>query len=221
MSRGIVNPVSMLEKPKEILILNLLEHISILKDFHLSAFVEPKPGLYISGSHNPVMKQGRAYYFESEYMKEPIQRFEDVFMRKETVVDEHCNSVISQETLIFKESIFSTRPSLPTIPIKFLEILICNYIRTIAHKSRLGKVGNQYALVREEFHYLIEDGHFDEVFHKVLDAVYDFIGDDTWFIYNTRLLTTSLVIEKIIDYRIYDFHCREYDKYLEEQGEPF
>lgn len=56
------------------------------------------------------------------------------------------------------------------------------------------------------------DEYLDFILSSKLGKIEEWVCKDLWRIYTTSINRCSVVIEKRVDYRVYDWHRREYDK---------
>jgi hypothetical protein len=212
-----IDPNKLLDQTTSIMIIDLLEHaMSVTSELHLNALVAPPAGLYMSKTMTPFMWSDREYYLRSKYHTEAgrIHRLDDVLCVNEDIVDAHGATVITAAQLAVRKRYIRLEPDIPVTAMEMVLVLINDYLNAIAPYARTLPSKRQESYVRPEYWHLIDAGIYEDVFEPLLDQIFSFVGSDTWHIYFTRLKGSVLVIEKVIDYRIYRYHELQHLEHL-------
>jgi hypothetical protein len=217
---SIIDPNKLLETSKEVIIIDLLDKAMNLKDEQLKALIDPPRGIYIKGSLKPYIVEGKRYFPKSifELSDDNVIRsnyrfnIEEVLTFKEDIYDEEGNVVISEQLLKTKSKYMSLSPDIPVIAIEVAVVLVVNYLNNICPYTRGVRTNCLENLIRPEYSNYITTEEYESAYEKLLNTVFEFVGIDTWFIYFHRLKGTSLIIEKVIDYRIYRYHEIMYEE---------
>ena len=73
--------------------------------------------------------------------------------------------------------------------------------------------------LKSDYAHLLNEDAFNAFIETPLSQLDQFIKDDNWNIYLSRVKTTSLYIEKTVDYRIYEWTRMQYEESLRKSGE--
>lgn len=217
MAKGIINPNKLLDKIESVLIIDLLEVVSVLEDELLEALVLPPPGVYVKNSLKPIIDYTKTYYTRQNYLQKPIDVYnvEQLLKLKSDILNQEGETVLNYEEVILRKNMLFDKPTLPTVAVKLAVSIMLDYLTTIAPYTRCLKYDRQEQLVRGEYHELIETDTFEHRFESLLDSIFDFVNEDVWHIYFTRIKGTTFVLEKVVDYRIYRYHELEMIKAME------
>lgn len=63
-----------------------------------------------------------------------------------------------------------------------------------------------------QFFHLAHDNEFIGAIENLYDEVMDFIGNDDWNLYSYQLKGTSLIINKGVDWRVYEYYRMKFEK---------
>lgn len=221
MAKGIINPNKLLDKIQSVMVIDLLEEVSVLEDELLDTLVPPPPGIYVKNSLKPIIDYNKTYYTKQDYLQRPIQcsSLEEVLALKSDILNHEGEIVLDYRQVILRKNMLFNEPTLPVMGIRLMISVILDYLTTIAPHTRCLKYERQEQLVKEDFHWLIEQDKFEEKFEKILDMIFDFVNEDVWHIYFTRIRGSTFVLEKVVDYRIFRYHELEMLKATENEDE--
>lgn len=113
-----------------------------------------------------------------------------------------------------KEHFLLDKPTVPALGIRLMTAMYEYLLDQMApyHKRSSGedRIGSllKNTINRADF---ITNELTPAVHDEILD-LHKFIGDDTWHIYCTKIYGTSILIEKTVDYRVYDWHRQRHEK---------
>lgn len=198
-----------LEQTKEVIVIDLLDHVTSIEEQYLNALVEPIEGIYVTGSIEPLFKPDQTYC-----MKELINAgdlsiipYNKILSSKSDILDRNGNLVITARDLFLKKKFLNTKPSVPAVAIKAALAVVDDYVTSVCRKANRNRCYNLYSLVKPEYHSsMVSKDEFMHVFERLLDQVMKFIGNDTWNIYFVKTKGTSLIIEKSVDWRVYRYY---------------
>lgn len=198
-----------LEQTKEVMVIDLLDHVTSIEEQYLNALVEPTEGIYVTGSIEPLFKPDQTYCMKA--ITTPgdltIIPYNTILASKYDVLDKNGNLVISAKDLFLKKKFLSNKPSVPAVAIKAALAVVDDYITSVCRKANRNRCYNLYSLVKHEYHSsMVSKDEFMHVFERLLDQVMKFIGNDTWNIYFVKIKGTSLIIEKSVDWRVYRYY---------------
>lgn len=219
MAKGIINPNKLLDKIQSVMVIDLLEEVSVLEEELLQALVPPPPGIYVKNTLKPIIDYTKTYYTKQDYLQRPIQcaSLEEVLALKSDILNHEGETVLEYKQVMMRKNMLFNEPTLPVVGIKLMISMVLDYLTTIAPHTRCLKYERQEQLVREEYHHLIDSDTFEQKFEKILDTIFDFVNEDVWHIYFTRIKGSTFVLEKVVDYRIYRYHELEMLKAMENE----
>lgn len=198
-----------LESIESVFVIDLLHHaLSLEEQPYLGALVEPEEGLYLPGSIDPILRKRVKYYFRSDYAKGiTIKTFDNIFDRKEDILDDNGVIVISQNHLRLKKKYITEQPTIPSVAIKVAISVALKFLNGLSRYTNINiSPYHLHRFIKPEFSELIEREEYDHAYEELLDELSDFVGKDTWNMYFFKIRGTNLIIEKSVDYRIYKFY---------------
>lgn len=203
----------MLIKTKETLVLNLLDHVVNLDDlYRVDCYEEPRKGIYLSGSIDPIFYADSKYFWKNDQsVNIPILNIHELLTTFRTVIDSTEKVIIRGDTLFKQRKFLQTQPDIPVMAIKAAVATIIKYLNSLCSFTHVNDISyNLYRLVKNEYRDLVNNDEFDVIFYDLVSKVQDFVGEDTWHIYFYKVRGTSIIIQKTIDYRIYDWYRIKY-----------
>jgi hypothetical protein len=217
MAKGTINPNKLLDKIESVLVIDLLEAVSVIDDALLETLVPAPPGIYVKNSLKPIIDYSKIHYTRQDYLQKPMSEcsLDGILKLKSDILNHEGETVLNYKEVVLRKSMLFDKPTLPVMGVKLAVTLILDYLTTIAPYTRCLKYDRQEQLIREEHHGLIELDTFEEKLEKTLDTIFDFVNEDVWYIYFTRVKGTTFVLEKVIDYRIFRYHELEMIKAME------
>ena len=203
-----IDPFSLLNKVQKSLLIDLHDHVYGINPTILGMLEVPEEGIYFKNSIQPLMVESQVYFKASKFGRysDRIIDFKEVFNLNEDVLDKDGNTVISKKELRARRRYLTMEPELPITAVHLAVNMVNEYLSILAPYAKCGRIKRQEWFVKEEYHYVIEEDLFESVFERLMSEVYTFVGDDTWHIYFTRMINATLVIEKVVDYRIFRYH---------------
>jgi hypothetical protein len=194
---------------EKVIVIDLMDHITNLDESHFQAFIEPLAGVYVVGNIEPLLEEGKTYFPKAQYPnpRSRLKTVADILSHKDDIVDANGDTVVTFRDLVLKNKFFKPEPSVPSIALKAAIGIVEQYITSVSRHSKRNHPRYRIDyLVKMQHQDLVVTDEFMHAFEKLLDQVMDFIGDDHWNFYFTRIKGTSLIIEKAIDYRIYCYY---------------
>ena len=203
-----IDPMSLLVDPSAYLVIDLLQHASKLNNSDIAdMLIQPEIGIYLKGGLKPLVRYGGIYYPESKYLN-PTHVFttlEAMLLCKENIIDETGRIVLSYNVLK-NPSRLTTNPEIPLVGVELTRTVAINYIDTICPHTRSIANKNIYKYIQPCYQPTINLDQLDSIFADMLYEIHTFIDSDTWFIYFDRVCGSSLIIEKMVDWRIFKYH---------------
>lgn len=194
--------------PEDITSIDLLQHVLALpeKPFHV-AMVPHKPGFYMPGEVNPIFNEGQSYCYRAGYGRKSFKDLADAMAGKRDVLTMEGDLVITGALLTRIQRHLRPEPNVPANLIKVAVSCVVDYLNHLCPHTNVTygefRIEN---FVRPEYRALIENEEFTIAFDQLLDEVMAFVGRHSRNIYFYKLQGTSLIIEKMCDWRIYKYH---------------
>lgn len=119
------------------------------------------------------------------------------------------NSGSGIEVINNRSKILFEYPTVPSRGLKLIELCICDEI----NKLNPFKVDRSIAATMERMflpNAVIDLQDIAVCCSPIIADVLEFVGDDVWHIYNVSFNRTDLIIERTVDYRIYDWHLQRF-----------
>jgi len=221
------NLTELLKHNKEVMVIDLLkETLSIDEDPYITSLQQPVEGLYLVGSFEPILEQGQPYYLYKDmqivgnvvqYQNTPtipdVTNVEALIKAKSDIFDAKGKLVITAKDLYKYSRHLKKKPTIPANAIKVAILVICNYLNSLCRYTNVKSPKYTLeSLVKDEYHNLIYNEEYAKAYELTLDKVMEFVGKDTWHMYFYQIRGTSLVIEKTVDYRIYEWYRQKFEK---------
>lgn len=201
---------SELLKPTEILVLDLMEYITYIdKNPYFDALVEPTPGVYLSSSLDPIMSPSNPCYPASKMgMTEyAITTVESMLTCSEGVLNSRGTLIGDVRKIRRIVKHMTDKPQLPVVMLKVMMGVLTNYLSNLCRRTRHSiNVSNYYQYIKPDYEYLIVEESYETIMDDLIMDIHKFVGRDVHHIYFTKLNGTSVIVEKTIDYRIYEWY---------------
>lgn len=194
----------LLMTPTSVIIIDILDKAVSLNDEILGSCVKPKKGLYFSNNIKPFLNlSDNIYYFENG---DKITDVAKILSSEQNIMNKDHEIVLKGEYIKNRKSYILTKPNIPIVAIELIIVFIKNYITTI---TNIPDNKMSYSIIN----LLKPDVNVNEILDSVyvlLDDVFlkitEFIGKDEKHIYLFKEIGTSLLIEKVCDYRILEYY---------------
>jgi hypothetical protein len=171
-----------------------------------------KSGVYLVGHLEPILVPEKRYYKQEKQpgYVQPLVQVNNFDSHNGDVYDSHGNLVLSASVMKHKETMLSLEPTVPVRSLKIIELLINSYLSSklkhIRYNVFSSKIDNY---LKPEHQYLSSEGYLEMTCSGLFNQIIDFIGRDDWHIYNVKLNTLDIRIEKTIDYRIFQYELNQ------------
>ena len=201
------HPEDLLKKVTSYTLVDLQhQSIKLMNEFG-DVFVPPKEGLYLEGFVDPILKGNKLYYARKDFQKrKAIKSLDHVIDLDDDIYDDQKNIVMSRRFINNKKKHLTTRPKISISAIFAIRACILNYLYGVCRYARVGLRLSPESFIIDDFIDKLNEKSMESFFSEILEEIHDFIGEDTWHIYFCRTKNTVLVIEKSIDYRIFDWY---------------
>lgn len=209
------------------IVIDLVPYAMDLSEDLQSALKEPVDGLYLPGSVEPLFVSGENYLVCSKRKFYPVT-YQDIVSH----VVKTWETGSTQRTLLqgdlYNESgnLVIRRPLFervagrlkfgPTVPLAGCEMVIAvalDYLNTLSPYTSVALRHYRLPLlVKEERQELLEKQSYETALDDMILEIMKFVGRDTWSLYSYRVVGTTLLIDKGLDFRIFDWHRREIEE---------
>lgn len=208
-----------LNQIEEICVIDLLEPTLGLSQKLLDTLIPDPAGIYIKGQIDPLFYDGRTYIlvdknnaklFECntshilQYVTEttPIPEFK----MSNAIVDTSGKTVVKLRQLNSYKKFITTTPTYPVVAANMVEAVLLHYLYTVCRYNR--HTINLYKFVKasEEYSIIVDKEEFQIELDAYIDKIMNFIGNDYFHIYFHKKQGCSLILEKAVDYRIYQYY---------------
>lgn len=173
----------------------------------------PIEGIYRVGDITPILYANKRYFIQrkvnNSIVLEPITDFSKV---EESIVDDSGNLILSAHYMKNKQMYLSNKPSIPTRGLEITKCLVDEHFANISPWAKSqGLKQRLYSFFkdRETGIQVVDEGFLERVCESLMIKINDFIGNDVWNIYTTKIIAVDMLIEKSIDYRIYDWTLQQ------------
>lgn len=186
-------------------VIDLMEHVTAMDTAYQEALIEPPAGIYITGAIEPILLGDRKYFARSGYQNSKGAGIDlrNLFDIKDDILNENGDLVLSFKDIVHKKRFINFAPTIPVTALKVAVGIVEQYLISSCHHSKRSHPTYRLEyLVKPEFQHLVINDDYIEQFARLRDRVMEFIRDDRWQVYYTRLRGTSLIIEKGLDYRV-------------------
>lgn len=210
------NYQDLLKKPEAVAVFNLHNEFATLNDkLVFDSLSNPPEGVYEYNRLVPVLLFNKKLYPLKHLgdRNKLIKTFNDfINISNDDIVDDKGTVVLSKKIMFLKKKTFLDTPNIPVNGIKLLYFLITNYINKRCKYSRCG-VSADLDLFKDDVNEEeIDLDYIIDSFSDLFMRVDNFISSDNKHIYFSKLIGTTLYIEKVVDYRIYMWEKNEYEK---------
>jgi hypothetical protein len=215
-------PENELLTPTGVLVLDADKYADFLMgDGLLNKVVTPEEGLYLPWSVKPFLPAG-VYYPAGRYGDEllAITSLDALLDIDCPVVHEKYPKRIIQHTVIKKyKKLLRKQPPYNISAVKLIFAFVVATIRGLApvNSYHVGRFPTIEDCLDEQYHTVEVSDTIECALDSLYLALREFVGRDTWHLYDMKLVGTSIVIEKLIDYRVFDWYriqregCESYD----------
>lgn len=190
--------------------LNKNNMYNYLKDFVIAS----PESLYYKGSVNSLLPANQVLYIpDNNNILTPIEDYKALLEVPSDIYRSDAELIMRGSIIEQHRKHLSTKPTVPMSFIKIVEIFILDKLNSMCRRSMLTSFN-------DIGRYLINDDvNIDDIRDKIeeyysveISMLYEFIAGDVWNIYFKQNQNSLLIIEKSVDWRIYDWHCKNYEE---------
>lgn len=201
-------PHTDLLKPTQTFFLPIFTYAVMLERQYGNLLKLPEPGIYKLGEMYPCIIPNKLYFSQrvdkhNKFVTLPITNFNKV---TDAVVDELGKLIIPASIMKNKDQYLSNTPSIPVRGLILIKLLIEKHIEMICRWTNHSTYDNKILSHFKNGGYeLYNEGHLDKICESLFRQINDFIGNDEWHIYFVKFSGLDIVIEKAIDWRVYEW----------------
>lgn len=179
-----------------------------------------RSGLYLANELKPRLFGSAKYLYKQIYdtygpITGPGLDLDKLDVQKlaDDIVDIEGNFVIDRSHILKNTRLYK-KPTLDAARFSFLASWIIDFFnQQCSDTPRIRYSDYQvYNWVRKKYREYLYDGTMDEVLRPLHDRLTEWVGEDTWHIYQVRVSETNIYITKTIDVRIYQWHQQRLDE---------
>lgn len=176
--------------------------------------LDPPAGVYLMGRPDPAMIDGRQYFFKEDSKLQPVKDLNEV---DSAVYDDAGKIVIPSRYMKDKGKLVSNTPFLPYRGLLVAKQLVDWQIDNFAAyhrasgKTLVDLIGKHFKNSTELDEQLVD--YIESCYTQQRREITLFLGENRWNMIFTRLQNTTLVIERCMDWRAWEWE--------EKHGEAF
>jgi len=219
-NKSVMRHSELLKKPLAIGVIELLPHAEKLPKKLVQGLQPSEEGLYLPGSITPKFRADQSYFYVQAKTLLVVERkgLEIDPMVAGPILNEEGSCVMDRDTYNRFRRLMDPAPNVPAsacllavgLTVEYLDSL-CPY--THAHSWKYNPDNFVLPSYGKEF----QDEEYHVAFSDLLEKVRMFVGEDTWNMYFWEVRNTTLILKKMVDFRIYDWHRIKTEEYEESQ----
>lgn len=174
-------------------------------------FQSPEPGIYLVGEVKPIIELNKSYFeldIDANNNKQ-LKLVKDINSVTGDLYDSNSTVIVKSSIMKDKLRLLRNEPSVPVRPYLVIMGMIKFYFDSIAPYKKYNSQANRILQhIKPEFHDSYNNGVLEKIMVSIFQRLSDFIGRDTWHIYFADFIGVDIIIKKMCDYRVYDWHER-------------
>lgn len=198
-----------------IFVIDLYKQSLLLPDQIKQALIDETPGYYIPGIVKPILTKrdngrcnvsidnGKNFISTSIDELIRISKINREYFRNITIEYNGKNIHGNLFLQYFKD--LSTTPSKSLVQMKFVKEIILDFLYQACRQNN-HSFRKYYNYVKPEYIDLIETYNFGDDLREVIESLNKFISRHTNHLYFHKELGANLIIEKSVDYRVYEYY---------------
>ena len=189
---------------QEVLVLNLSDYIFELNNKYEKLFKPPPEGIYLVNTTRPILKEGQPYFRISDKNKNnPLESLDKV---EEAIVDENGTIIIPAYIMARRDKMLLAKPNLPLRAYEIAKLIVQEWFDDfLMHKPTMPYTNEIMEHVLPEGLYYVENNFIERACSSLINQIAKFAKANNWNIYEIKLRNTDLIVERLIDYRIYQW----------------
>lgn len=196
-------------EPEDVYILNIHDYIKDWKeDKVLMSKLDTIDGVYIKGNPKPLIPFDRTCWVKDNDLFSPVRVLDDIISTNSHVYrgdGEIFEPFMLHSTILKHKDKLTSNPYVNYVHIKFMRGIIDTWIgQMVNYIYGTDNTELRNCLIDPMYVHDILDVHIDAL-SDLYDDICDFIDDNRWSLYFTRIVGNNIMIERYIDYRIYEW----------------
>lgn len=199
----------LMKTPVATVMISIMNEATQIQCAYHDQLVLPPSGLYAAGQLNPCLVSDKVYYEEVLHNGvTTLQPIQDINTVKNAIYDQHHQIVLNKFQVINKDKWLKPYPTVPATALKIVYYLLQLHFDSICpYKSFNHNTTDKILrLLKPGCEDLYHSGELENVVQNLFSRVSDFIRTDNWNIYFQKFIGCDVLIEKMCDYRIYDWY---------------
>lgn len=207
----------LLLRATSVLVIDAVEELQYLLFKYPDILIDNPKGIYQVGNISPILQEGQRYYTRSGLNSgKPITDIENV---NEAVFDVNGHLLINDFVMARKRKFLSNESKISKAGLHAVYCFINKKIEDNCAYSRVRRYDDQFIqCFKPDYHDAIRQGEIDVdlLFGTLNTRIQPFIEKDPWTIYFVKKISTLALLEKTVDFRIYDWTLQQEMRQAEE-----
>lgn len=214
------NHSELLREVLDIKIIDLTPYVLGLDPSLLNALEDDVSGWYLPHSVEPVFHLDKNYILfdgkneviiNDKHISDAI--LNNAELPKGNIYGSDRKLIMTRTAFYRNRTFFKTEPTVSTAGYRAAIAVILTHLNSLCSFTNVAERGYKLPLmVKEEYQYLLETNTFESAFDDLILEVLDFTRGFEWNIYHYRVSGMSIIIERGLDFRIYEWHLNEIRK---------
>lgn len=199
----------LLKNPVATVIISIMNEATQIQYAYGDQLADPPSGLYAAGQMNPSLVNDRDYYEEITINGVTrLQKIEDIHNTKNAIYDQKHQLILNKFQSANKDKWLKPYPTVPSTALKIVYHILQLHLDSICpYKSFNHNTTDKILrLLKPGSEDLLHSGELENLLQNLLSRISDFIRYDNWNIYFQKFIGCDILIEKMCDYRIYDWY---------------
>lgn len=187
---------------------------AVLIQREFSKYLEPAPyGIYKKGQVLPILtkpEDGNTLTMNGVILEGTVclESLDIDLLDEKDIFDKYHRVLITKEEIKNKKLVLSNHPTTPVIGLNLIKLLIEAHLNSMLPYYKIKSSNEQaiYAMLKPDAEHVYKDGYLDNYIESLLSQVSEFVYPDRWSIYNISLQSIDIRIDKLVDYRILEWH---------------
>jgi hypothetical protein len=196
----------LLTNPVESYIINIETYRDALNS--IADKLIPVKGLYLNNSYKPLIEFNTNYYVIKDNAYKLITDIDDIKTTKSNIYIKSngvYELIYRYDKLKKNMSILTITPTINYSHILVLKEMIDAIITGLLHYKTYSAHYKLYNCFKEEYRDFVRNEDYLTIFNDLYSDISEFVSDNRWNIYFTKIINNSILIEKSVDYRIYQW----------------
>jgi hypothetical protein len=206
-----ISTQQLMQTPSAQIIIPIQNEAHLMQMRYGHIFESPEPGIYLAGEVKPTIELNKNYFemvTDGNNTKQLVL-VKDINLVNGDLYDANSNIVVKSSIMKDKARLLRNEPTVPVRPYLVIMGMIKFYFDSIAPYKKYNSHADKILYhIKPEFHSTYNSGALEEIMVSIFQRLSDFIARDTWHIYFEDFIGVDIIIKKMCDYRVYDWHER-------------